>query len=204
MPLADLQLEIEAAALPAEVRTFLREAERRIERFSQDAHLPAFVPSDYPLTYGALHALVADNVAPGDLFCEWGSGFGVVACLAAMLGFNACGIEIEEELVEQAQRLADDFDLPVQFLRGSFVPKGTDVSLDTKDGFDWLSTEEADTEEAFGLAPADFDVIFAYPWPDEEQVIEALFKRHAAVGAVLLTYTGGDALRVQRKTGRKW
>ncbi len=202
MPLVDLTLAPEAAPLPPAVRAFLREADRRIERFTQDAHIPGFVPSDFPMTYGVLRALAANEVAPGDFFCEWGSGFGVVACLAAMLGFNACGIEVEEELVDAAQCLADDFDLPVQFLRGSFIPKGSDVCLDTKDGFDWLTIQDADTEDAFGLAPADFDVIFAYPWPDEEHVIETLFARHAGTGAVLLTYHGGDALRVRRKTRR--
>ena len=47
-------------------------------------------------------------------------------------------------------------------------------------------------------------MVFAYPWPDEEWVIERLFRRYAAVGAVLVTYHGGEGFRVQRKTrGRR-
>ena len=153
MPLVDLSLTIEAAALPADVRAFLREADRRIERFCQDAHIPGFVPSDFTTAYGALHAIAANSVAPGDLFCEWGSGFGVVACLAAMLGFEACGIEIEEELVDAARQLADDFGLTVEFLRGSFIPQGSEVCLDADDGFAWLTTHDGGAQEELGWFP---------------------------------------------------
>jgi hypothetical protein len=43
-----------------------------------------------------------------------------------MLGIDACGIEIEGELMDAAQQFADDFGLPVEFIRGSFIPKGGD------------------------------------------------------------------------------
>jgi hypothetical protein len=82
--------------------------------------VPRFVPSDYGATCPAASLLRA---APGRLFCEWGSGFGVVACLAALLDFDACGIEIDEELVEAARQLAQAFDLP-QFVRGAHPGRG--------------------------------------------------------------------------------
>jgi hypothetical protein len=37
-----------------------------------------------------------------------------------------------------------------------------------------------------GLDPEDFDVVFAYPWPDEECLTSALFECYARDGAVLL------------------
>src|SRR4051794_5489754 len=86
------------AALPAAVRSFLEEAGRRIERFQSTSRSPAFVPSDYAGAYRVLRAVATTDLAPGERFCEWGSGFGVVTCLAAMVGFDACGIEIEAEL----------------------------------------------------------------------------------------------------------
>src|SRR6516225_2515786 len=119
MPLVDVELPVGELTVPRDVRAFLREAERRIERFQATGRSPGFVPSDYAGAYGVLTAVAAANLAPGSRFCEWGSGFGVVACLAAMAGFDACGIEIEAELVDAARRLADDFDLPVQFARDS-------------------------------------------------------------------------------------
>src|SRR6266852_9193939 len=126
MPLADLDLLISRTPLPSDVRSFLREAERRIERFHLTSPIPAFVPSEFEFTYSVLQALASATPAFGGLFCEWGSGFGVVACLAAMLEFDACGIEIDGTLVAEARQLADDFDLPVQFVRGSFIPSDAD------------------------------------------------------------------------------
>jgi hypothetical protein len=199
MPLANLNLTIAANSVPGEVRRFLREAERRIERFQRTTRIWGFVPSDGGRAYGVLRALAAAHLTPGGLFCEWGSGFGVVASLAAMLDFDACGIEIEGELVDAAQQLADDFGLPVEFICGSFIPQGGGPSGDASDGFAWLTPDEGTTEAELGLGPADFDVIFAYPWPDEERLIEDLFERHAAIGAVLVTYHGSDDFRLRRK-----
>jgi hypothetical protein len=52
------------------------------------------------------------------------------------------------------------------------------------------------------LDPDDFDVVFAYPWPGEEQVIFDLFAGSTAVGALLLTYHGLEGLRLHRKVKR--
>ena len=199
MSLVELDLAIDRAVVPADVSAFLREADRRIARFQDDCRVPAFVPSDYVGAYRVLHALAESGAAPGHLFCEWGSGFGVVACLAALLEFDAHGIEIEADLVDAARRLAGDFDLPVEFECGSFIPAGSEVTLSGEAGFAWLTTSEGPVEDDFGLGPADFDVIFAYPWPDEEAVISTLFDRHAAPGAVLVTYHEAQDFRVRRK-----
>ena len=199
MPLANLLLPTTGDAPPRDVRTFLHEADRRIERFQRDHHIPGFVPSDFARIYDALRSLAAADLAPGNLFCEWGSGFGVVACLASMLEFDACGIEIEGELVDEARQLAEDFDLPVEFIRGSFIPPGSKGCLAPDSEFGWLTTHPGNAHEELGYGPDDFDVIFAYPWPDEERGVSALFERHAGAGALLLTYHGGDDLRLRRK-----
>src|SRR5207248_1398205 len=119
-------LSVKDVSLPGDVRAFLREADRRVERFLRDGRVPAFVPSDFGRAYLTLRA-AADAGLAGGLFCEWGSGVGVVACLAALLDFDACGIEVEAELVDAARRLADDFGLPVEFAHGSFIPAGYDA-----------------------------------------------------------------------------
>ena len=100
MPLLDLTVVSTRSVLPADVRALLREATKRIRRFQREHRIPAFVSSDYQRAYHALRALTKGDLLAGDQFCEWGSGFGVVACLAAMLDFDACGIEIEGELVD--------------------------------------------------------------------------------------------------------
>src|SRR5262249_40914020 len=190
---------IDEGPLPRYVHAFLRAAGRRIERFQRERHIPGFVPSNFARAYWALRALAATGAARGNLFCEWGSGFGVVACLAAMLDFDAYGIEIEGELVDAARLLAGDFCVPVEFVRGSFFPKGSAACFQRGDEFAWLTTSGGHTEEELGLGLADFDVIFAYPWPDEERVTAALFEQQAGVGAGLLTYHGENDVRLRRK-----
>jgi hypothetical protein len=199
MPLAELKLPIGPTRVPADVRSFLRAARRRIARLDQSCHIPGFIPSNYERVYAALHALAEMGLAPGNLFCEWGSGIGVVACLAAMLDFDACGIEIEPELVDTARNLAEEFGLPVEFAHGSFIPRRARGCLDTGDGFAWLTTDGGDGHEELGLSPDAFDVIFIYPWPDEERMVARLFGRYAASGALLLTHHACEDFRLRRK-----
>jgi hypothetical protein len=193
--LIDVDLQVEATPLPGDVRRLIRVARRRIERFRRAHHVPGFVPCDFEAAYGVLRALAEADPAPGRQFCEWGSGFGTVACLAALLDFDAHGIEIEADLVDAARQLADDFGLPVEFIHDSFLPADAAALLGDDDRYAWL-TDECGTRG--GREPGDFDVIFAYPWPDEQQLTEDVFARFAGAGAVLVT-CDGDEFRVRRK-----
>jgi len=197
MRLIDIELGNERIALPADARALLREASRRIRSFQREHRAPGFIPCDFRRAYRAMQALTTAELVPGDQFCEWGSGFGVVTCLAAMLGFNACGIEIDANLVDAARSLAEDFDLEVEFVRGSFLPCRAEDS--DAQCFAWLTTSEESAYPELGLAPDEFDLIFAYPWPDEEAITEASFASHAADGSVLLTYHASDEFRCRRK-----
>jgi predicted O-methyltransferase YrrM len=138
----------------------------------------------------------------GERFLEWGSGIGVVTCLAAQIGFDAVGIEIEASLVEIARRLATDHDIDVEFACGSYVPAGAEPLVDTVGEVTWLRTDRPDCYAELELDPEDFDVVFAFPWPGEEQVIFDLFASCAAVGTLLVSYHSQEGLRVQRKVRR--
>ena len=142
LPLIDLDLTIDVAPLPGDVRAFLREAQRRVQRFCKGHRIPGFIPSDFRAVYTVLRALAEADLAPCELFCEWGSGHGVVTCLASLLGFDACGIEIEADLVDASRELAEDFDLPVNFVQGSFVPGNGLQMLEPADDFAWLTPTE--------------------------------------------------------------
>ena len=199
MPLLDLPLAGMTARPPADVRRFLREANRRARRAQRADRVPAFAVSDFAAVYGALCEVEGAGGLPGRWFCEWGSGLGVVSCLAAALGLDAWGIETEPALVRAARRLADDFGLPVEFVRGSFLPAGAEAGLTRGHDFAWLSrggTRPA--YEVMGLGVEEFDLVFAYPWPDEEALIEGLFEGHARAGAMLLTYHADSTLRLRR------
>jgi|tagenome__1003787_1003787.scaffolds.fasta_scaffold20577059_1 predicted O-methyltransferase YrrM len=199
--LAEIEFQPSDESLPPDVAALINEARQRIETLEDRsrAAMPAFVPSDFVLVYQALAAVQSANLATGRRFLEWGSGIGVVACLATKLGFNSIGIEIEQPLVAIADELAAAYDLDAQFICGSFVPEGTNVTVGTADDFAWLSTTGEVAYDELDLQPDDFDLIFAYPWPGEEQIIFDLFADHAATGALLLTYHGIEGIRLHRK-----
>jgi hypothetical protein len=203
MPLRDLDVTISPAALPAEAQRFILEAEERIDRFLVECRAPAFVPCDYAAAFHVLRALSDGTLTRGRRFCEWGSGFGVVVGLAAMLDFDACGIEIEGALVEEARKLAEDFDLPSEFVCGSFVPRGAEDRVHTAGTYSWLTTESDYAYDDLDLEVSDLDVVFAYPWPDEEGVVCALFEHYAGPGAVLATYHGSAEFRLKRKVATR-
>ncbi len=204
MRLVEIEIELPDAALPASAARLVAKAQGHIndlEKQSQAA-LAAFVPSDFELVYRALVAIQSGRLATGRRFIEWGSGLGVIACLAESLDFDAVGLEIEPRLVHLAESLAAEHGLAVQFACGSFVPQGAEVRFDQVADVVWLSTEGTDGYGELELEPDDFDVVFAYPWPGEEQVIFDLFADCAATGALLLTYHGQEGVRLQRKLTR--
>ena len=51
--------------------------------------------------------------------------------------------------------------------------------------YSWFTTSSDHAYDELGLDVSDFDLVFAYPWPDEQAVTAALFDRFAGPGAVL-------------------
>lgn len=203
MALIDVPLMIHDESVPREIARFLDEADERIHNFISErkVRISGFVPSDFVTVYQALNALVESDLATGDMFCEWGSGFGVVAMLAAKFDFESYGIEIEGSLVDAARELAQDFQMSVEFIRGSFVPPGGESYLDRvmQTEVNWLSTDVDEAYSELGLSVRDFDVIYAFPWPGEEEAITSLFDGFAAVGSLLLTHNQIEGVRARRK-----
>jgi hypothetical protein len=204
MRLVDVKLTLNADSLPVHVAALLADAKQQILTIEEEsrASIPAFVPSDFELVYRALSAIQSNHLATGRRLVEWGSGLGVVTCLAVWAGFDAVGIEIESKLVHLAEELARKHRAAAQFACGSFVPDGAELRAEHSGDTLWLSSEGPDGYAELELEPDDFDVVFAYPWPGEEQVIFDLFTDCAAVGALLLTYHGQDGVRLARKVRR--
>jgi hypothetical protein len=210
VPLVDIEISNNGSVLPADVVAFLREADLRVSQFTRNSPVRAtgFVPSDFVTVYHALRTVTEADLAPGTSLCEWGSGFGVVASLAAMLKFKACGIEIERDLVDASRRLAEDFGLPVEFVHGSFIPSGAEACAaeayaDNNAEYSWLVTDADDAYDELGLDPDDFDVVFAYPWPGEEFLMTSLFEKYAAEESLLLMYDQFNSVRLLGKVGER-
>jgi hypothetical protein len=134
-----------------------------------------------------LRRVQAEGLASGQLFCEWGSGVGGVCVVAALNGFTPIGIEIQGELVEAARSMVKD-------------PGDEDLAAATSHmrlSFDCRAWD------ALGVGPEDCHVVFAYPWPGEEACVDGVFRRHAAPGALLLTFHDWERVLVQRKLADK-
>lgn len=199
MVLTPIPLEPDAIRLPREVQRFLRTAEQRVDRIQYRYHFPAFVSSDYPMAYAALVQIEGSGLLPGDRFCEWGSGLGVVSCLAAMLGFRSYGVEASGPLVRAARRLAADFDVPAEFARGNYLSGNGREELLAGREFAWLHTDGRCGHRALGAGVDEIDLVYVYPWPDEESLVEENFERRARTGALLLSYHGESGFRLRRK-----
>jgi hypothetical protein len=156
-----------------------------------------FVPSAAALVLEGLFQARASCAVPVR-FCEWGSGYGVATSFAAMLGFTAYGIERQPALVAVARALADRFAPAARFVEGSYVPRGGEALTEPSPRPRWMATASDDAYERLGLALSDFDVVFAYPWPEERGVIDDLFVTYARPGALLITYCAWEGVTMCR------
>ncbi|HNR94039.1 MAG TPA: hypothetical protein PKK36_05450 [Kiritimatiellia bacterium] len=193
--------------IPHYVDVFIDEAESRINDFLDEfvrRPVSRFLPSDHRLVFHALQRIRREQLAPGNRFCEWGCGFGVATGIAAMLGFEAFGIEIDPRLVSRAGQLMKDFELAPTLCDGSYIPQGFDFYTDGV-GQSMQLIRAASDENARGwyrdwnFSVESFDVIFVYPWPSEEEFVEQLFDATAAEGALLVIYRGLDDISIKRR-----
>jgi hypothetical protein len=176
-------------------------ANDRIEAFmlADQRVIENFVTCDFHLVDQALSWINQNHMLTGDRFCEWGSGFGVVAMLAALRNMESVGIEIESVLVEQSAALATELDVAADFFCGSFVPRDADELSDLASEIRHVDTEPGDVYQEIELDILDFDLFFAFPWPGEHTFFEAVFQSCAADGALLLTYRGREGMHLVRK-----
>ncbi|MCA9135729.1 MAG: class I SAM-dependent methyltransferase [Planctomycetales bacterium] len=175
---------------PTQILHALEIAEQLRESFVADSgikRIPALANSNYYIAYHALKYLIDHGLAGDRSFCEWGSGFGVVTCIAAMLGYEATGIEIEPELCRRARSLVKKVGVKAEFIQSSYRDEAA------SDGSD----EPSQSLAPFPLGRGCSGVIYVYPWPAEEAYIESLFARSGST--ILVTYHGGATLRVRRQ-----
>jgi hypothetical protein len=163
-----------------------------------DGEHPAYVGSELPAVDRALSRIQNEGLARGPVFCEWGSGLGGVCGVAAINGFTPYGIEIQRELVASARLLASDLNYAMVFAEGTFLLPGDEELAAGADSHTRLEFNARAWDE-LELTPEDCDVVFAYPWPNEEAFVDNIFRRHASADALLLTFHDLGRMLVQRK-----
>lgn len=166
----------------------------RFDRRVRDAAFHPFVAADYDVVRAALLRLRA----PGQRFLEWGSATGVITVMADLVGFDACGIELDASLVDTARALAERHGSRARFVAGSFLPTG--YRWQWVDGDDRTGTlgEGPSGYLQLGRALDDFDLVFGYPWGGEAPIMHDLMRRYGRADALFLLYDTNAGVRVFR------
>ena len=147
-----------------------------------------FVAADYDVVLRRLLPLRQ----PGLRFLECGSATGVITIMADLLGFDACGIEIDADLVAIARSLADRYESRARFAAASFFPTGYEYRDKTGDPRTGTLGQGDSGYIKLGRPLDEFDIVFAYPWDGEAAVIEDLMRQYGGPDARLLLHGGTD------------
>ena len=213
MALKQIDFDISNDELPAEIKAMIDESDRRIDAlFASGGNLqvPRYMPSDPELFFRVLKTMTERNLPLGRVFCEWGCGYGICACIAAKLGYEAYGIELDPRMAKQARSLTDDLGIPIEVLETSYVPDGYDSYSGM--GGEVLIKEERMLSrddrfvseliyDGMDREIAEIDIFFVYPWPLEQAFMRELFDEIAAEGAILITFHKSGEILAFRKIG---
>ncbi|GJG87299.1 hypothetical protein tb265_24800 [Gemmatimonadetes bacterium T265] len=153
-----------------------------------------FVAADY----AAVRAALLPLRRPGRRCLEWGSATGVITVMADLMGFEACGIELDPSLVAAARALAARHESAARFAVGSFLPTGYTWRAPDGDRRTGTIGEGPSGYLQLGRALDDFDVVFGYPWGGEEALMHDLMRRYGRPDALLLLYDASEGVCAYR------
>ena len=185
--------------LQAELDALWREAGGMWDEFCDVPAYSGFVAADYALVFQALRRFQGRAAS----FLEWGSGTGVATIMASMLGFEAYGIEIESRLVETSRQLASAYNSRAQFVEGSFIPDDYDWNAQHGDEHFYSRLDGRSGYVEMDMELRDFDLVYAYPWPEEERLLQDIVRQCGARHALLLTYHVREGMKLSRFGSRR-
>ncbi len=181
-------------SLLAEFARLWAEADRLWERHQNAPAFQGYVSADYLTIYESLAQLRGRVLT----VLEWGSGLGIVTIMASRMGFEAYGIEAEPDLVEYSENFAKVYGPRANFALGSFIPD--DFEWNPADGDDVYRTV-IDTPAAYDeldMEIRDFDLIYAYPWPDERSLYHSIVREFGRGDTLLLMYDAREGIELVR------
>ena len=205
--LQKIDYEASCPELPEPFKSLVVHADELWDQFwaqKLNKRYPRYVASEPAQVYAALKHVRDEGLALGERFIEWGSGFGVASSLAAQLGFEATGIELEEGLVEIAEKLAEKHKTGAEFIASTYIPEGY-ISYDHAGGSDIVPDDsfghqaEAPRYDDMDIGLDEIDVFFVYPWPGEQEMMLKLFDSVASEDAILIAYYGDQEICIYRK-----
>lgn len=172
------------------MRSLWTEADAIWDARDKDIEFGGFVSADYVEVYNALVKLRGHV----ETVLEWGSGLGVVAIMASRLGFDAYGIEVEPLLVEQAKELSSRYHSDAQFAVGSFIPDDYQWGAELPGNPSRTETDSRAAYDELDMQIDDFDLIYAYPWPDEHGLYLDIVRQHCGEKTLYLSYDAREGV----------
>ena len=154
----------------------------------------AYVSADYDAVFGSLVQLRGQAVT----FLEWGSGLGVVTIMASRLGFQAYGIENEPELVDHAHAFGERYAPAARFVCGNFFPSQFEWNPGKGEIEVRTALHSAAAYEKMGRKLSDFDLVYAYPWPEEHELYRNVMREFGGPDSLFLTYEVRRGMELHR------
>lgn len=190
----ELDDQTDHAPLPPPMQALCSEAGEIWDRYENEREFRGFVAADYEAIYQVLVQLQG-RVAT---VLEWGSGLGVITIMASGLGFDACGIEIEPELVDLSRDLAGKYGPQARFATGNFIPDHYEWSPEYGDGDFRTTSEAASGYEELDMELRDFDLVYAYPWPNEQPMYHDIMRQCGGKNSLYLGYDVREGASLSR------
>jgi hypothetical protein len=203
MSLIELDIELDdELPLPAPIEQWLATARQRTQVYWDQfvkRPLPQYIECDFEWVARGLEYCRQRNLPVGNMFVEWGCGFGVITGAAGLLGFEAIGIEVEPFLCEEGRKLLAANSINAEIWQGNFLPGGARKLADDTDPLVSLSHLSASAYEQNQMGLDDFALVYAYPWPGEEHFLRCVFERYARSKALMLMYRGPYQIELYQK-----
>lgn len=182
----------EGAAILEDFGGLWGEAEKIWTARQDDPAFFAYVSADYDAVLYSLLSLRGKV----STFLEWGSGLGVVTIMASRLGFEAYGIESEWELVDFSRSLADVYGPNAQIGHGSFIPDAFRWNPAAGDEVCRTVVDEVAAYEHLDRNLDEFDLVYAYPWPDEHELYRHILREFGQSDVKFLTYDAREGMSI--------
>ncbi|MHB8972224.1 MAG: class I SAM-dependent methyltransferase [Pirellulaceae bacterium] len=180
--------------LLAEFSSLWAEADDLWERHQHTRAFHGYVSADYLTVYESLAQLRGSVLT----VLEWGSGLGVVTIMASRMGFEAYGIEVEPGLVTHSESLAQAYGPNARFAQGSFIPDGFEWNPARGDDVYRTIIDAASAYDDLDMRLRDFDLVYAFPWPDEHTLYHNIMREFGRKESLLLTYDAREGMELVR------
>lgn len=189
---------------PEQLERFISDSESRVQAFWDcwpESDTSRFTRCDYRLVWDVLDQLTEKGPPAGTgiektpSLCEWGCGFGVVAGIARMLGWESVGIEAERDVVLAARKHLMAWKLEVPIWHANCLP----ASVPIPENYPPLPADlPTAAYQRYGRPLESFSTVFVYPWPGLAGYFKQAFAALAAPGARLILFLGPYELELYR------